>query len=38
MSLAITIGDTRLIGDYDYEPVSDGGKVISRRWLKRETI
>ena len=34
MSLAIAIGDYRLIGDYDYEPVSDGSKVISRRWAQ----
>ena len=34
MSLAITIGDSRLIGDYDYEPISDGSKVISRRWAQ----
>lgn len=34
MSLAITIGESRLIGNYDYEPVSDGSKVISRRWAQ----
>jgi len=32
MSLAIAIGDSRLIGHYDYEPVSDVSKVISRKW------
>jgi len=34
MSIAITIGDSRLIGDYEYEPISDGSKVISRRWAQ----
>lgn len=34
MSLAITIGDSRLIGDHDYEPISDGSKVISRSWAQ----
>ncbi len=34
MSLAIAIGDSRLIGHYDYEPVSDVSKVISRKWAQ----
>lgn len=34
MSLAIAIGDSRLIGRYDYEPVSDVSKVISRKWAQ----
>jgi hypothetical protein len=34
MSLAIAIGDSRWIVDYDYEPVSDGSKVISRSWAQ----
>ena len=34
MTLAIAIGEARLIGDYDYEPISDGSKVISRRWAQ----
>jgi hypothetical protein len=32
MSLAIAIADYRMLGDYEYEPISDGSKVISRRW------
>ncbi len=31
MSLAIAFGDPRTIGPYDYEPVSDFSKVISRK-------
>lgn len=34
MSLAIAFGDSRLIGHYDYEPVSDVSKVISRKWAQ----
>ena len=34
MSLAIAIGDSRLIGYYDYEPVSDVSEVISRKWAQ----
>src|SRR5690242_10095796 len=36
MSLAIAIGDSRLIGDYDYELVSDFTKVISRKWAQEK--
>ena len=34
MSLAITIGDSRLSGYYDYEPVSDVSKDMSRKWAQ----
>jgi hypothetical protein len=34
MSLAIAIADYRMLGDYEYEPISDGSKVISRRWAQ----
>jgi len=34
MSLAIAFGDPRLVGDYDYEPISDGSKLINRRWAQ----
>jgi hypothetical protein len=34
MSLAIATADNRLIGDYEYEPISDGSKIISRRWAQ----
>ncbi len=34
MSLAIAIGDHRLLGDYDYEPISDDSKVTSRSWAQ----
>ena len=34
MRLAFEMGDARLIGHYDYEPVSDGSKVVSRRWAQ----
>jgi hypothetical protein len=36
MSLAIAIGDSRLIGNYDYEPVSEGSKAISRKWAQEK--
>ena len=32
MSLAIAIRDSRLIGSYDYEPISDVSQGLSRRW------
>ena len=34
MSLAIAVPGSRLAWDFDYEPVSDGSKVISRRWAQ----
>lgn len=34
MTLAIAIGESRLIGNYDYEPVSEGSKIISRKWAQ----
>ncbi len=34
MSLAIAFGDSRAIGPYGYEPVSDVSKVISRKWAQ----
>jgi hypothetical protein len=32
MRLALEIGDSRLIGYYDYEPVSNDSEVLSRKW------
>lgn len=32
MSLAIAIRDSRLIGSYDYEPISDDSQGLSRKW------
>ena len=34
MSSAIAIRDFRLIGSYDYEPVSDVSEVLSRKWAQ----
>jgi hypothetical protein len=34
MSLAIAIRDSRLIGNYDYEPVSDVSKALSDKWAQ----
>ena len=34
MSLAIAIRDSRLIGYYDYEPVSDVSEKLSRKWAQ----
>ena len=34
MSLATAIRDSRLIGYYDYEPVSDVSVVLSRKWAQ----
>ncbi len=36
MSLAIAIGDSHLIGHYDYEPISDISKIISRKWAQEK--
>jgi hypothetical protein len=36
MNLAFAIGDSRLIGHYDYEPVSYFSKVISRKWAQEK--
>lgn len=34
MRLAFEIGDSRVIGYYDYEPVSDDSEVLSRKWAQ----
>ena len=34
MSLAITVGDSRLSGYYDYEPVSHSSEVLTRKWAQ----
>ena len=34
MSSAITFGDPRLRGYYDYEPVSQSSKVLTRKWAE----
>lgn len=34
MRLAFEIGDSRSIGYYDYEPVSDDSEVLSRKWAQ----
>ncbi|HKZ03369.1 MAG TPA: hypothetical protein VJ180_14080 [Pyrinomonadaceae bacterium] len=34
MRLAFEMGESRLIGYYDYEPVSDDSEVISRKWAQ----
>ena len=36
MSLAITLRDSRLIGYYDYEPVSKVSEVLSRKWAQEK--
>jgi hypothetical protein len=36
MSSAIAIGDSRLIGYYDYEPVSHVSEVLSRKWAQEK--
>ena len=34
MSLAITVGDSRLSGYYDYEPVSHSSELLTRKWAQ----
>jgi hypothetical protein len=36
MRLAFEIGDSRLIGYYGYEPVSDDSEVLSRKWAQEK--